>query len=111
MASVQRRRRAALAAGRQGAVLSVRGRKNDGCASEIGNQLRSWRARATVSDAHAATNFCAGRVCLRRLRGWPKISGEHKSGYPESGAAVGHPELVVRNGEVTAARRRKITTK
>jgi hypothetical protein len=102
MASVPRRRRAALAAGWQGAVLFVRGRKNDGRAREIGKQLRSWASPRIVSDAHTTTNFCARCLFLRRHRRWPKISDQHKSGHPEGSAFVRHSELVVRNGEVTA---------
>ncbi len=53
-----------MEAGREGAVLLIRGRENDGRAGEIGNQLRSRFACGVVSDASATTNFCAGRVFL-----------------------------------------------
>src|SRR5579863_6442193 len=94
MASVPRRRGATLAAGWQGAVLLVRGRKNDGGAGEIGKHLRSWASPRFVSDAHAATHFCARCLFVRRHHGWPKISDQHESGHPEGSAVVRHPELV-----------------
>src|SRR6267378_116344 len=97
-----------MEARRQGIILPLRGRKNDGRATEDGRQLRGRASCGALSDAHPAAGFALGRVFLRCERRWPEVSDQYKSGRSQPGTLVHCSKLGLRNGEVELSMRQRL---
>src|SRR6266403_3911653 len=93
-----------MAPGREGVVLPVCGRKDDGSDGEYGRQLRSRLPGRAVSDSPAATGFRSGLLLLRCERRRAEIPDCHESGRGQCRPALRVSKLGLRNGEVVEAR-------
>src|ERR1700730_19167315 len=96
-----------MAPGRQGVVLPVGGRKDDGSGGDGGYQLRSRLPSLAVSDPPASAGFRVGRLLLRCEWRRAEIPDCHEGGRRQSRAALRPSKLGIRNGKIELSGRQR----